>query len=404
MAILRILLVNATVLALTILLVLSTGSSAIASGGRVLWVANDGVDSINCGSRSSQCRSISQAIDNAIDGDRIAVGTGLYGDLNGDGTMSGPGEERQDPLSDCNVCITKAVWIFSLHGADMTVIRGNRTGGYFPVVEIGASGANFGAVGRGFTLTGAGIGVNVLGLAANVTIAGNISVDNSDYGFSVFSSGESIRLTDNRAINSRYGFYIQLTQHSILQHNTAVRNQIAGFLIGAVGNLQLIGNTALHNGDRSPLGDLANGSGFWLIGTGSAGPEFLLRDNTANGNAGVGFQFGRPSAGDIISVPSLSHNTAVGNGGPGVLLRQGVTVHDFHASNIFGNSIADPSVLGRFPPNCGVFNETGTRVDATGNFWGLVSGPGPDPADAVGGSCDINGSITLFKPFATAFQ
>lgn len=49
--------------------------------------------------------------------------------------------------------------------------------------------------------------------------------------------------------------------------------------------------------------------------------------------------------------------------------------------------------------NCGVQNNTGTTIQATGNYWGAPTGPGPDPADA---SCVFNpGSITVTVPFLT---
>jgi len=33
-------------------------------------------------------------------------------------------------------------------------------------------------------------------------------------------------------------------------------------------------------------------------------------------------------------------------------------------------------------------------VDADGNWWGAASGPGADPADAAGGTCNA-GAVTL---------
>ena len=48
--------------------------------------------------------------------------------------------------------------------------------------------------------------------------------------------------------------------------------------------------------------------------------------------------------------------------------------------------------------DCGLFNGTGTTVTATDNFWGAVTGPGPDPADQA---CNGSGSSTVTTPFAT---
>jgi hypothetical protein len=53
--------------------------------------------------------------------------------------------------------------------------------------------------------------------------------------------------------------------------------------------------------------------------------------------------------------------------------------------------------------NCGLVNGTGNTVLATNNYWGAPTGPGDDPADNVGPSCDSDtpGSVTVFEPFAT---
>ena len=64
-----------------------------------LHVANNGIDSDTCGAGSAPCRSISRAIVNAAAGDTIVVGPGRYGDLNGDGSFGGPGEEPLQPAA-----------------------------------------------------------------------------------------------------------------------------------------------------------------------------------------------------------------------------------------------------------------------------------------------------------------
>ena len=53
-----------------------------------LYVTNNGVDNQACGTKAAPCRSISQAIAYAKDGDKILVGPGRYGDLNGNGSFS----------------------------------------------------------------------------------------------------------------------------------------------------------------------------------------------------------------------------------------------------------------------------------------------------------------------------
>lgn len=63
-------------------------------------------------------------------------------------------------------------------------------------------------------------------------------------------------------------------------------------------------------------------------------------------------------------------------------------------------AINDNNFSGNSPGsnNCGLFNASGASIDATNNFWGAASGPGPEPADEV---CNQPGSSTVVAPFAT---
>jgi len=83
--------VYVALMSLVPMLLLAIGVAVADSA--TLNVANNGVDSDICGAASAPCRSISQAIANAADGDTVVVGPGRYGDLNGDGRLGGPGEE-----------------------------------------------------------------------------------------------------------------------------------------------------------------------------------------------------------------------------------------------------------------------------------------------------------------------
>src|SRR5438477_2130817 len=67
--------VPSTIIAVLVLLL-----PAGAAYARTLTVAANGVDSARCGT-SVPCRSVSQAINLAVDGDIIVVGPGRYGDL-----------------------------------------------------------------------------------------------------------------------------------------------------------------------------------------------------------------------------------------------------------------------------------------------------------------------------------
>ena len=95
---------------------------AAAATATTWWVTNRGLDSPSCGARTNPCRSISAAIEKASDGDAVVVGAGLYGDLNGDGAFTAPGEEHFDPNLSCIICISKSIKLVSLHGAEDTII------------------------------------------------------------------------------------------------------------------------------------------------------------------------------------------------------------------------------------------------------------------------------------------
>ena len=78
---------------------------ATAYAGNTLRVANNGSDSANCGPANAPCRSISQAISNAVPGDTIIVGPGHYGDLNGNGAFTEAGDEFGKIGSGCQCMI-----------------------------------------------------------------------------------------------------------------------------------------------------------------------------------------------------------------------------------------------------------------------------------------------------------
>ena len=60
----------------TVALMLLVGIFADETLAAMLYVENNGVDSASCGAVTQPCRSISQAITNASDGDTVTVGPG----------------------------------------------------------------------------------------------------------------------------------------------------------------------------------------------------------------------------------------------------------------------------------------------------------------------------------------
>ena len=376
--------------------VMSFGTASVAA---TLWTSNVGSDSGSCGTSAAPCRSISQAIANANNGDTIWVGPGHYGDVNGDGNFTGPGDEQPDPNAGvgnlngsygCIVCITKALHIFSTDGAALTVIQGNPSTGANSTVMILSDGGDFGAVDHGFTITGGNThGVTIVpGFAPDVsqdlTIKGNIDFGDGDGFFvsgSFFSASQYARcppgdcqfnarilVASNRAINNTTGFNIVPNSwhgsgQIIVRDNEAVGDTF-GFWVypgynGGTGltespasDVQLVNNIAAHGG-----------TGFY---TDLPGP---VAYNTALDNSQSGFSITPGGA-------PFQFNAAIGNGGPGMLvnlspdpftLGVGNSFSPFTGNNFFGNDRKRPALffgfgldLSNLDPgpsaHCGVLN------------------------------------------------
>lgn len=426
------------------------GTTAAAAA---LWTSNVGSDSANCGASASPCRSISQAIVNAAEGDTIWVGPGHYGDVNGDGTFTGPGDEQPNPnagleliAQGCIVCITKPLHIYSTNGAALTVIEGNGSStGSHSTVMILHDGVDFGAEDHGFTITGGNThGVTIVpaftpSVSQDMTIKGNTDIGDGD-GFYVFGSTYSaseyrgcpycqfnarILVASNRAIsNPTAGFNVAPnTWHGsgqiVVRDNEALGAGI-GFSVPAyqypehtfpATSVQLVNNIAAHGG-----------TGFYADLPG------LISYNTALDNSQSGFTVTPGGA-------PFKFNAAIANGGPGVLVQTSpdaftITPHTFSifsGNDFFGNDRKRPTLffgfglyLNGFDPgpsaHCGVLNVgplaalhgpaqvspvPATQQQAVGNYWGSSKGPsGSHPGDNAGGVCDQNNSTTIVKPFS----
>jgi hypothetical protein len=428
--------------------IVTVGAAAASAS---LRVTNDGADSATCGAPTTPCRSISQAIENASDGDVIEVGAGHYGSVSGDPNFAGPCDEHPQADTGCIVCINKALHIYSLHGAAVTVIESIPFPNVISTVRILHDGVVFGLAGRGFTVTGGNVQGIVWDLDAvsefgipiqhSVTIAGNIDLgDLNGFVFhgasfvdrpcpvpSCMSTAQVI-FSDNESINNGVSaFSVNVSTYRppiILQSNLAHgggtgffvtpgdQNE-AGFEISA-NNVSVLGNVAVHNGV---------GFDVALIGR--------TENNTAAGNSQAGFK--------VVPSGDFRGNSALGNAGPGMILNFSVqffssppltnNYSSFFANNFYGNDRNRPalSLISVGPlqaPNpgpsahCGVLNlgdlvaaEEASAgqgsldpqtLQAGGNFWGSARGPAATgPGDAVGGACDQNAATTIVKSFAS---
>ena len=430
------------------IMIFSVAPSAAAN----LEVTNDGADSATCGPQTNPCRSISQAIENASDGDAIEVGAGHYGNVSGDPNFAGPGDEHPSMTGEthgCIICVTKAVHIFSIHGAAVTIIQGSATTPFRSNVMILHDGVIFGRAGGGFTITGGndtGLAINVpptdgpfLSVVRNITVADNVDV-NDGTGFYFIGitrqqiigcppaecpqTTAQILFSDNEAIGNQVGFNltvnVDLGPGQLIVRNNMTVGAGTGFAaipggcgvcdtINAPASIvQFVDNVAANGG----VGFSANLSG-------------LIEGNTASGNSLAGF----------IVTPGYTQifqsNSAIGNGGPGVIVNfspdpftlQVTAFASFSNNNFYGNDRNRPvfSLFGFDHPgpgaNCGVFNAGALaaqtpggvvspppviKLQAGNNFWGSASGPQSNgPGDAVGGVCDQNGGVTLARPYAT---
>ena len=137
-----------------------------------LHVENNGMDSAVCGSAISPCRSISRAITNASEGDRVVVGPGRYGDLNRNGTVES-GEEAAEPGfgCDCLIKVNKQLSFESSGGAGATVIdQGSANVAHG--IRIQANGVVFGKEKKGFTFNNR---LTVDNSTSDVTVVDNVA-------------------------------------------------------------------------------------------------------------------------------------------------------------------------------------------------------------------------------------
>lgn len=438
------------------------GGNAWAAG--TTWrVTNTGTDSGTCGSASSPCRSISQAMENASGGDTVSVGAGIYGNVSGDGSFTHAGDEhpqlvnrpRRTGTDGCIICITKPLKVLSLHGASATIIVGASSQTWPATVQITSPGATFGGVGQGFTVTGGNaIGVYVDQdaldpvLQKNINIAGNVDQgDGTGFSFNGLqftdrpcpdpscAATATVFFTNNQASGNGTGFAFEdnaFTGGAVFKNNVASGagtgfSMLTGFQseeggASGAGNVSVTGNVAIHNG-----------MGFLLEQTGP------ITGNSAFANAQTGFQ--------VVPGAVFQGNSAIGNSGPGMIVQDSSDRFDdanndpidqirvFNHNNFYGNDRNRPALqiraanegtdLPGIDPgpsaHCGILN-VGKAAAAPGqpgpangdplsptvvqtaanNFWGSAKGPSATgPGDAAGGPCDQNGGVTIAKPFAT---
>ncbi len=341
------------IFALTLLL-----AFAVPAHGAKLLVANYGVDDPSCGSKTTPCRSLSQAIANAAAGDKIVVGPGRYGDLDDDGAFTSPGEEdaELDTGCDCMVDVTKRLTITSSDGAGATILDAG--GADLAVVEVSADGVVFGKKKKGFTLTGSGDdnGLVTDEGTSGIAVAGNRALNNSEDGFQL--NGDDHEVTDNEASNNG-DVGVEVNGDRFLVKNNSSTGNDYGFYLedesGTQAGTVFTGNVATENDDGI------------FVDTNASGVVMKGSISYANGS-------GLSGGGVNLTVEKCSF---IGNEEDGVITDPSSSGMVITKTNIFGNDDGDM--------NCGFRNQSATAPTISKSFWGAASGPGANPADVTCG-------------------
>ena len=363
--------------ALRAILAAGLAASALAPGvaARTLYAANNGIDGAECGAKATPCRSISRALANAVDRDRIIVNPGLYGDLDRDGNLGGVGEETAGAAA---VHVTLDVVITSRDGAAVTIIDSGTAAG--ADVLLAASGVTFGKSRKGFTLAGSNaIGLDTSATATDLRIRGNFAIGHTSYGFRI--NGDRVEVRENLAIGNDHGFFeaTSTARDNRYLKNVAIGNTGFGFRFGGTGH-RIQGNAATGNG----------ASGFVAFDSQS----LSLLKNVASGNGSAGL-----AAGSGSTALEFRQNTATGNLTPGIIVLDAASTTE--KNNVFGNDPAGGPANGTV--NCGIESRAATPVDAGGTYWGDSGGPGPDPADEACGPLDEDRPATRERRIKVPF-
>jgi nitrous oxidase accessory protein NosD len=173
----------------------------------VLYVAANGAGGV-CGAASQPCRSIAAAVGNAVSGDRIVVGPGVYGAF----------------------VLDRTVTLESAGGAGATIIRGAGAGTVVDV-QTGADGAVIGRTGKGFTVQNGDSGIAVA--ANDVVITDNIVSAVVD-AVTVQAAASRVAVTGNLIFGAFVGIGVEGPDASI------TRNVVQAVVGGTTG-IELVG-------------------------------------------------------------------------------------------------------------------------------------------------------------------
>ena len=165
-------------------------TASTAAWGGILRVETWGADSAACGGTSDPCATITQAVANAGQNDRILVGPGVYA---GGFTLSERGMRLE-----------------STAGARATIVSGGAVG-----ITVTGDRVMVGRKQRGFTVEGAtGAGVLVSG-AERVLVEGVMSLGNGGHGFHVTGVQRTLFSRSLARNNGGNGYLLEGEQHGV---------------------------------------------------------------------------------------------------------------------------------------------------------------------------------------------
>ena len=334
--------------ALATLLFLSVATRAHAA---TWFVADRGTDGAGCGVVSTTpCRSITQAIAHAIDGDTISVAPGRYGDRNRNGILGEVGEENGPPACSCVLLVDKAVILISSVGAAVTLIDG-RTVDVIRNVMIADDGAEFGRPGKGFTVV--------------ETAYEPVNGSNHSDGIVIAANGVMVR------------------------GNQVLFN--GGHL--TTGNAASSGGRGIHTGNQLHSvrieGNLVTD---WNIGIDGRHGITVSKNQVADNNTGI-----RADGGSVVGNVAVNNFVGIDVTGSAIVTGNSTYANSlagFEVHGLFSGVISKNNMFGN---GCGVRNFV-TGLAATNNYWGAPKGPGAGPADSM---CDIQFATSDVTPFAT---
>jgi hypothetical protein len=302
-----------------------------------VYVATGGVDTLGCGSRLEPCQSISRAILLSRDGDTVIVGAGRYGDANSDGDLDDPGDEAGPIASGCH-CVVLVNKAVRLETQDGT-----------------------GSV----TITGPFLGTHVL---VQITASG-AAFGRNGRGFLLVANGgvevtapSGVTVVGNRFMGST-GIQVTGAKHTISE------NALYKTSASVVGSDHLVA--------RNTFVDTT----FTLDGT-----RHTVVGNVVTANSDTVI---------LGDAHSIRRNSFVGS--RVTIISDGLT---FSENNFLRDSSSTEKCVELTPGR--VLEMNGLDfLDATNNYWGAPTGPGPDPAVEVCNMAGSTRSTTAVSPWAT---